>query len=354
MTGSPSPSPARYSIERAVFPRDRNRAIDLWRGNLGDPSRVEGKFAWFYERSQTGEPLALFLDFDDPAGERQSVGIATAGMRSFLLGDQPVDAGVLVDMTVSPQHRTLFPALTLQKAILQAGLSLRQLLYGFPNAKAAPVFQRAGYRKLGAMVRYVRVLRSAHYLARRWPKWLAALVGPLADSLLALRFAANRRSVSLVWQPIGEHAALNDVVAVAGRALLRGTRTAEFLKWRFATDRGASFDVVNAIARDTNASVGYWVVQAVDGVLTIRDCAAGSFASPLAQSAWSALFTEARRRGFRSVSFECLAPAEFVAVLQRVGMSRRSERPVFSALRAEHPLSISADSTYLTAADEDE
>ena len=61
MTGPASSSGNRYSVERAVFPRDKARAVSLWRGNLGDASRVEGKFEWFYERSPTGEPLALLL-----------------------------------------------------------------------------------------------------------------------------------------------------------------------------------------------------------------------------------------------------------------------------------------------------
>jgi hypothetical protein len=355
MTGSASPSGNRYLVERAVFPRDKDRAISLWRGNLGDANRVEGKFEWFYERSPTGEPLALLLYFADTAGERESVGIAAAGMRSFLLGDQPVEAGVLVDMTVCPRHRTLFPALTLQKGMLQAGLAVRPLLYGFPNYKAAPVFQRVGYRKLGAMTRFVRVLRAADYLAGRVPKWLAAAVGPVIDVLAAVRFSGWRRGgVRLQWRTTGDAAAFGDIERTAGKPLLRGVRTVEFLQWRFTADRGRLFSLVNVHERDADASLGYWIVHAADGVLVIHDCAAGLLASPFARSAWNALFAEARQRGFRSVSFECLAPAEFVAVLRQVGMLPRTERPVFAALREGSAFSMSADSTYLTAADEDE
>jgi hypothetical protein len=355
MSDSSAVSANRYSVDRAEFPRDRDCAISLWRGNLGDASRIEGKFDWFYERSPTGQPLALLLIYTDAAGSSEPVGIAAAGKRSFLLGSQPLDAGVLVDMAVRPQHRTLFPALTLQKAMLQAGLAGRQLLYGFPNPKAAPVFQRAGYHKLGSMTRYVRVLRAADYLAGRLPKWLAAVIGPLADTLAALGFGGGRRHrVRLEWATANDPAAVNDVDNPYGRLLLRGVRSAEWLRWRFTTTRGHAFSIVNVYARRTGASLGYWAVQSVEGVLVIHDCAAGLLSSPLAGAAWNALFAEARARGFRSVSFECLAPSEFIDVLRTVGMLARSERPVFAAVRAESSFKVSANDTYLTAADEDE
>ena len=82
------------------------------------------------------------------------------GREPFWLGGQRIEAGVLVDLAVSPAHRTLFPALLLQKSLLAAGLEAREVLYAFPNQKAAAVFQRAGYRHIGLMTRYVRVLRT--------------------------------------------------------------------------------------------------------------------------------------------------------------------------------------------------
>lgn len=354
MTASPSPSANRYSVERAEFPRHKDRALSLWRGNLGDATRNEGKFEWFYEHSPTGEPLALLLNFADAAGALQPVGIAAVGLRSFLLGGQPVEAGVLVDLAVSPQHRTLFPALVLQKAMRQAGLAARQWLYGFPNHKAAPVFQRAGYVKLGTMTRFVRVLRAAEYLVDRAPKSLAVVLGPLVDAAATARFGALRRTgMRLHWSDTVEAVALADVDQTPAGPLLRGVRTEEFLRWRFANVRGRVFSVVNVHARD-GAPAGYWVVRAVDGMLEVHDCAAALLASPGARNAWNALFAEARERGFRSVSFECLAPAGFISVLRAVGMLPRADRPVFMGLREGGALAVSVDNTLLTAADEDE
>jgi hypothetical protein len=57
VTAKAAPESARYSVKRAVFPRDRAQVIELWRGNLGDPAQHERKFEWFYRRSPNGEPI---------------------------------------------------------------------------------------------------------------------------------------------------------------------------------------------------------------------------------------------------------------------------------------------------------
>jgi hypothetical protein len=346
--------PSGYIVRRAVLPRDGQCLIGLWRGNLGDPKRMERKFDWFYEHSPTGEPLALLLMHIDPAPASvpEPVGVAAAGRRPFRCGDEPLEAGVLVDMTVSPRHRTLFPALMLQKALRETALAELAFLYGFPNPKAAPVFQRAGYRKLGTSARYVRVLRAAEYLRERIPAWAAVLVGPAWDWLARLRFRSKRRAdLRVEWRGVRAAAGGSDLSAVAGRPLVRGVRTPEMLLWRFAAADGRAFECVAACEGDDER--GYWIVEGVDGVLQVRDCAPALLAGAGAVPAWNAFFAEARKRRFRSVSFECLAPPEFQAVLERLGMVRRSERPVFGVLRTDQT-AVEGAAWYLTAADEDE
>jgi hypothetical protein len=324
--------------------------LDLWRGNLGAPASMEDKRTWFYERAPTGPPLTMLLQYSDSTGER-AVGVATAGRRPLCCGGAQMTAGLLVDMTVSPEHRTLFPALLLQKSLHETGLADHDCLYGFPNAKAAPVFQRVGYRKLGAMTRYVRVIRTAPYLRERMPAWAAAPLGALWDLVARLRFGAGGSTSRLAWCGASEAKSAADLDSVGGRPLVRGVRSSEMLRWRFAPRGGHEFDYVTAYEGDQ--LLGYWIVEADEhGALQVLDCSPGLLDGPRATRAWSFLFAEARRRGLRSVSFSCLAPRELTRSLERAGMAVRGERPVFAALRPEHPASAAA--WYLTAADEDE
>ena len=333
--------------------------IDLWRGNLGNPDQLERKYEWFYERSPTGEPLAMALEFDDgsPEAGRQPVGVAAAGPRAFQINKEPLNAAVLVDMAVIKQHRTLYPALLLQKTLLAEALALTPLLYGFPNIKAAPVFQRAGYRKLGMIVRHVRVLRAAEYLQDSLPRWIANLIGPGWDLLtwLYVRFRyLGAEKLSLHWLDAKEAVADSPSVSVSDASLVSGVRTDEFLRWRFMSNRKHTFQFVSVHSESIEGSAGYWIVESDSAVLHIRDCSPSLLTGGTVGRAWMLLFEEARRRGFSSVSFECLAPHEFVRTLKYNGMTARSERPVFVAVRDDRESIINSSRWYLTGADEDE
>src|SRR5690606_29681365 len=123
--------------------------------NLGEDARMARKYDWFYRSCPFGEPLTLLLRHEE-SGEW--VGVASAGRRPMLMGGRRVQAGVLVDLTVLPAHRSLWPALSLQMALMEAGLKRFDLLYGFPNPKAAALFRRVGYIPLCSIVRWARVL----------------------------------------------------------------------------------------------------------------------------------------------------------------------------------------------------
>ena len=88
-----------------------------------------------------------------------------------------------------PEHRSLFPALLLQRSLQQSVPGDLAALYGFPNPRAVPVFTRVGYRKTLDVRRFVRVLRSGEYLRRHFPGWVAALIArPLDLAMGAVAF----------------------------------------------------------------------------------------------------------------------------------------------------------------------
>jgi hypothetical protein len=353
------PKKTPYSVRRARFPQDRLTLIDIWRGNLGDPDQLDRKYEWFYESSPTGWPLAMLLEFDDETHDSgsQPVGVAAAGPRSFQVGNKQVDAAVLVDMAVSKQHRTLYPALLLQRTLLAEGLSLTPLLYGFPNRKAAPVFHRAGYRKLGMIVRYVRVLRAGEYLRNSLPNWIALLVGPSWDLLTSLtarlRFLGAGK-LDLKWGDINEAAVETSSAIEDDMSLLCGDRSDEFLRWRFMSNGKRDFGFVSVSSSANDSNAGYWIVESASSVLHVRDCSPCLLIGANAGRAWMLFFEQARRRGFSSVSFECLAPHAFVHRLKRYGMRPRSERPVYGAVRDDYATLVNSSQLYFTGADEDE
>jgi hypothetical protein len=332
-----------YAVREGRPTEDKSAVLDLWRGNLGDASRLLWKYDWFYEQSPLGPPLTLLLEWRAPDVESlRPVGVATAGRRRFFKGEETLEAGVLVDLAVLPEHRTLGPALVLQKALRNEGLTRAALLYGFPNAKAAPVFQRAGYRKIGMMRRYVKVLRPSAYLRRRLPALLAAPLGVLADALTRVRLElAALPGPTLRWTGVDVPVPYGS--SDRGSTLLRGERTAAFVAWRFAAEAQPGRVQRVAFANDTG-----WIVEQQADLLIIRDCSP-SLLQPAFATAWQVLFRDCARRGATRVDFECLAPESLQRRLAELGWSARSERPAFAAGDAD------ADTDwFLTSADEDE
>ena len=343
-----------YSTRPARIPDEREGVLAIWEGSLSDRPHMERKFGWFYQQAPTGTPLTMLLEWRaSENAEPVPIGVATAGRRQFRHGDRRLEAGVLVDMAVRAGHRTLGPALQLQKGLLAAGLDLASFLYGFPNPKAAAVFQRAGYSRVGSIQRYVRVLRASGYLGRVLPKTAARLLAPLADTGMHALVAAPAiasRSKPLQWLPLEYMPELTADDPSSAAPLLRGVRTREFLAWRFSGEHGDRFWFVGAPDR---ARTLYWVVEDQGEVLQIRDCAP-QLMERSCRTHWRSLFREAQTRGYHSVSFECLAPDTLREVLTMVGMTVRSERPVFWATTPERADQFKGAMWYLTSADEDE
>lgn len=343
-----------YATRPASLPGERDRVLAVWEGTLGERGRMIAKFSWFYENSPTGVPLALLLEWrSSPEAPPVVIGVATAGRRRFQRGNQLLAAGVLVDMAVRAEHRTLGPALQLQKGLLAEGLRNVDFLYGFPNPKAAPVFQRAGYKRLGAMRRHVRVLRASGYLSRRMPALAARMLAPFADLALRIRLEFQARAVGapeLEWKPLDALAAGDIKFPAPSDGAIAGVRTAEFLVWRFAVAGAMSKHHIARAALPEGPA--YWILDDQGKVLQVRDCAA-VLLEPQCSPAWWALFRDAIRRGFHSVSFECLASDRQQQLLRSLGMTVRSERPVFWSGMPSAPQVDHAE-FFLTSADEDE
>jgi hypothetical protein len=78
------------------------------------------------------------------------VGVATLAPRRMRLDGATVRGGGLFDFVVATAHRSLFPALFLQREIRRQGLPRNDLLFGLPNANpSASCAARATRRSAG-------------------------------------------------------------------------------------------------------------------------------------------------------------------------------------------------------------
>jgi hypothetical protein len=346
------PAPV-YTTHVADVARDREAVLAIWRGNLGRLERLESKYDWFYRGCPWGAPLVVLLRHE-PSG--RWVGVASAGERRMHVGDRGIRAGVLVDMAVDQEHRSLGPALILQRGLLAAAAARFEVVYGFPNPKAAPVFGRVGYARLGDSIRHVRVLRFRGYLARRIPAWLAPAVGVLLDIALRLRVrwsGGSVRGCQAAWSSRFESPL--DTLCTRGGPVKgpASLRDGALLRWRFDEEPASAFRYL-AVSERGGAPFAYFACEPEDPVLHVRDYWLSSWEPARVAAAVVALCREARKAGYASVSAEMLGPDRLFEGWRAAGFVERGRRPVMGKVLDERLAGDDGLEWMLTPVDEDE
>lgn len=332
--------------------------VRLWTENLpvrGDPA---AKLRWFYLDAPSGRGEAFVLC--DDAGD--AVGCAGLATRELCFADRTVRAALLADFVIDRRHRSALPALILQRAVKAHTEGAYDLAYGFPNHNAVAVLKRVGYRELGRMARFVRVLRHAPYLARRFRRGrlgraVALMLDPASAAVTALRSAPSLARHALCWLDDFDPRFDRLWQRARPRDLIACRRGAELLRWRFARAPGERHAIAGLVARRGGALAAYAVVRGTpDGPAEIAD----AFGEDL--DAFDALFGRIipalYRRGHTTVGFRYLGDRRLRAVLDRHWFSLREEkRAVIVNLAASCPIApeIAYDprSWYLTDLDED-
>jgi len=336
-----------YRVSPSDPVADHETILDLWRRNL--PGANATRFAWLYEEGPT---VGLVLRSDEePIG---SAGLMRRTLRAFGRRQEVVQA---VDLNVDRQHRTIGPALALQRAVIDmAHQSGWPLIYGFPNPKSEAVLRRAGYREMGCLGRWIKPL-SARRLSGRLPRGLALAAG------FGLRLVARenfcRVPAGLRVERIGRFDERFDHLfeAAADRLPIVGYRTADYLNWRYPR-RAPSRHHVLGLLDQSDRLHAYAVWGWRRGTASIGDLLAdepGHLEILLAD-----LLRHLRRRHTDSVVVSYLGHPEVPQVLHRLGFwSRTLDWKALLHVAPEYASAPDADrwfqpeNWYLTRADFD-
>ncbi|MET1161717.1 MAG: hypothetical protein ABWY48_04180 [Pseudoxanthomonas sp.] len=350
---SPAPPP-QYITRDGDALRDRDTVLSIWQGNLGQEDRIASKYEWFYLGCPYGAPVLQLLHYVPDSAD---IGTACAGRRRMLWRGKEIRAGVLVDLTVLPAHRSLGPALILQQGLIHAGAQRLDLLYGFPNPKAAAVFKRIGYEKFADIVRHAHVLRHAGYLHGKLPRWLAVPLGALADIVFAAKDGlrrvfgprlhyswADRANVAMdgLWQR-----------SEKGEGLL-AVRDSAHCKWRFDDSPLERTRYLMVTAPGATGLRAWFATQLEGSTLHVRDFWSDAGSGRMHVAHVLALLSAARQAGHTAVSMEIAADASLLESWKDCRFVERSRRPVFGRWSQQEKPDITASDLFLTSADEDE
>ncbi len=306
---------------------DRPLAVEMFRRYL-NPDYDGVRFDWMYRRNPHGRGR-LWIAAD--ASDGSTAGVAGAFPRRMQVGQRETLAWVLGDFCVSDRHRSIGPALSLQRACLEpVAAGVVPFCYDFPGPRMMAVYRRMGIGPFGEMVRFCRLLRLDGPVRRhvRGPAVLTRVVGTLGSMVLARRTLRTPvtpgLTVALHDGPCGDEfsAVASRQVATSG---VRVQRSAEYLNWRYLENPFCRHEVMTA--RRAGTLVGYAVFHEQDGrTATVVDMLApdaptvGDLVRGVAGLAW--------RRGLEAINVTLLGSHPWVRVLARAGFRAREASPV--------------------------
>ncbi|HJW11292.1 MAG TPA: hypothetical protein VJ598_05885 [Albitalea sp.] len=345
-----APAPA-YSVVVADLVADRPALMAMWRSNALQPKAVDAKFDWFYIANPYGKTRQLLL-CAGPEAER--VGAAGLVTRELWARGEALSAGLLTDFYVAPEHRTLAPAMQLQRQMRKVGLELHDLLYGYPNEKSLPIVKRLGYANLGDLAKFVRLLRYGEYLQRWLPRWASRAPGAIIDRLLPFAFRPHRLLLQ-AWH--GEWVAAADDrfdalwARVKRSAAIVGVRDQRFLTWRFFARPSHQYRVFVLSRQRGGEIAAYAVCEAIGDTFHIRDLLADPQANDAIRVLLHRLSQHAFAEGFVRLSFEFLGNATMRHTLRAAGLFERDKAPLVIGFGPQAKDSLAGLDWYLTPAD---
>jgi len=296
---------------------DSQTILELWQRNL--PTATEGRYGWLY-RSGPADDWLLQDEHHDAVG---SVGLMR---RSFHVNTRPVTAGQAVDMNVDQAHRSLGPALQLQRTAIEASREQDlPFVYALCDRRSQLVLRRAGYHLVGDVGRWVKPLTSEPLLSQSIPwKRLRRPACKIAD--LAMRLGGAE-----LWQqrPKGTRVEVVDRFDerfdrlwrdATERLPILGERSAEFLNWRFADAPDIRYRALTL--SDGDGRLRSYLIYHFEGATAHVADFLYDEPSDLA-ALMPELLAIARRWGMQSAVVESLVPEPITRLLKKFGFWRR-------------------------------
>lgn len=342
-----------YRVRPADVAADRQVIHDLLCESLPNRRGWARKIQWFYFDCPFGPPLVELLEH-----RGQPVGVATVGQRRLERLGLPIRAGVLVDMAVSARHRAVGPAMMLQRSLISRASSHFDFLYGFPNRRAAAVFERCGHKHLSDLVRYVRVLRFEKYIGRAMPGATAGPVAKVLNAVTSIRSEWRRMAgprLASAWHSDGTHLDIDDLWrrSVQGDSVL-SRRTAEFIGWRVDAFPGEAIRILKIRERGSGQLVAWFACQADGGLLNICDFWSVEGARNLPLEYLEALVFSAHHEKYDGVSISISTGGPMHASLLGADFRPRGTRPIYGMWTTRRNGVETNAHLHMTAIDEDE
>jgi hypothetical protein len=258
------------AIRKLEWESESARFVEFLRAHLS-PSITSERCDWLYEYCPEGK-AAVWVLAEQETG--RIVGAAASFPRKMRFMGQITAGCVFGDFCVAPEYRTLGPALSLQRKLIESAKAAPfSIAYDLPSTSMLAIYKRLGIVTSTRLVRMCRTLRLDRKIqAKITTKALARGVSSVVNAALSLRSIRKSRpgestieSISGRFGPeyteLAERTADSEILV---------HRTAEFLNWRYLDHPERRFEGLEA--RRGRTLSGYVMYMKEAEGLTIAEC----------------------------------------------------------------------------------
>jgi hypothetical protein len=311
-----------------LSPHDSTRATWLYSGNPAGPANVLGL----------------------RHGTDGWVGMVAVVPRQVWIHGIETPGAYLCDFYVNPRHRTLLPALSLQRFANEYIARTGRISYAIPNERSLPLLKRMGAPRIQQRHRWARPIRVRPFMLRRNQRALS-LAWPLVDGM-ALAFdgllSLLRTDIQTEWIDAIDPRFDRLWSGLPKDGLCICDRSAQYLRWRFFEEPDQQNRIIGLVHRQSRELVAYAIGRVSQSEFSIRDAIANS-SQGLSAPMLAHILLAVRSLRVDAVSFKVLGTNSQYRALSVAGFSSRD--PEFVFFRG--PLSDDACLWILTGADED-
>lgn len=344
-----------YVIEEANLQKDKERILAVWERNALPIS--EHRYAWMYVGNPEG-PTACWFAKRSMQG---IVGVSGLANRRMRIGDRLVRVAQAIDFAIDRSHRSLGPALILQRVITTC-LQQKEVVftYAFPNHNAEVVLLKAGYKTLGYFQRWTKPMRP-EYMLKRYIKSRSLMSVATAIVDLVMKMMSD-------WQrykrPAGIKTAIQDTFDKRFDTLWEsasrqfgaiGDRTSNYLTWRFQQCPQEKY-LIFCVTDSAESLLGYVVYSRNNGFVSIADLLFTDVSS--LDILLSEFLLQMISDRIASITINYLGTPVLAKKLQAFGFYKRAvtEKVLVYLTNEAHRLSgnlLDTDQWYLTECDKD-
>ena len=323
----------KYVVRSAPAAEVEDDVLALWK-KLPEPP-PEATFRWGW----VDNPGRCFLLEADGA----VVGVVGVGERHIALDGRTLKAGLLGGFVVEKSHRTFFPALMLQRAVLTWVKKNVDFAYGFPNESSAPIMKKLGFHDLVKLERWVLVVRHARYIERYVPSSrISRVIAAPIDRLRRFERRPPRGRKLEVAEPDSRFA----LAPFPSRP--HGVRDDTFVRWRLANRPDQKCTVYRLT--EGPRVIGYAAIHFDGSIAHVRDL------QGIDVTAMSHVLRHlaGSLSDVQSISLLCSAPPELARALEDIGFVIRAPSRTLIGYAEDPELLPALSRWYATEADEDQ